>query len=202
MKLESVFSKVVLPHPVPPLMRTLSRALIQASINIAISGVRDNRRLYAEKFDKVTPIIARHLQTAWPDAGFYLWARTPCSDTEFTVDLLRKGNVAVVPGSYLARTADGVNPGAGFIRIRGATTVMNAGENFTIKVGGPDTAHSVVVIESGIRLGLLDNQVDVDTHGGRLTVAWPGAQGEAWAPVLMTGPATTVFEGEIDIPTL
>ncbi len=79
--------------------------------------VRDNRRLYAEKFDKVTPIIARHLQTARPDAGFYLWARTPCSDTEFTVELLRQQNVAVVPGSYLARTSDGVNPGAGFIRI-------------------------------------------------------------------------------------
>jgi hypothetical protein len=43
----------------------------------------------------------------------------------------------------------------GFIRIRGATTVMNAGENFTVKAGGPDAAHTVVTIESGIRLGIM-----------------------------------------------
>jgi diaminopimelate epimerase len=53
-------------------------------------------------------------------------------------------------------------------------------------------------VVAGIRLGLLDARVDVHTHGGRLTIEWPGDG----APVLMTGPATTVFEGEIDIPEL
>ncbi|CAB1369465.1 succinyldiaminopimelate transaminase [Denitratisoma oestradiolicum] len=79
--------------------------------------VRDNRRLYREKFDQVTPLIARHLDTALPDAGFYLWAKTPIADTEFARELLRQYNVVVLPGSFLARQSGGVNPGAGFIRI-------------------------------------------------------------------------------------
>jgi N-succinyldiaminopimelate aminotransferase len=79
--------------------------------------VRDNRRLYAEKFHEVTPLIARHLDCKAPEAGFYLWARTPIADTVFARELLRATNVAVLPGSYLAREAAGVNPGANFVRI-------------------------------------------------------------------------------------
>lgn len=79
--------------------------------------VRDNRRLYREKFDQVTPLIAKHLQVAMPDAGFYLWARTPISDTEFALQLQRKYNLTVLPGSFLARENAGINPGANFIRI-------------------------------------------------------------------------------------
>ena len=51
-------------------------------------------------------------------------------------------------------------------------------------------------VVAGQRLGLLDARVAVATRGGRLTVAWDGGA----SPVLMTGPATTVFEGEIDLP--
>lgn len=47
---------------------------------------------------------------------------------------------------------------------------------------------------AGMRLGLLDDQVDVHTHGGILTIAWSGQECDA---VFLTGPATTVFEGEI-----
>lgn len=79
--------------------------------------VRDNRRLYAEKFAAVTPLIAQHLPCAIPDAGFYLWAKTPIADTEFALRLLQEKNVAVLPGSYLGRVADGINPGENFIRI-------------------------------------------------------------------------------------
>jgi N-succinyldiaminopimelate aminotransferase len=79
--------------------------------------VRDNRRMYAEKFHEVTPLIAHHLDCRVPDAGFYLWARTPIADTEFARELLRRKNVVVLPGSYLAREAGGINPGANFIRI-------------------------------------------------------------------------------------
>jgi diaminopimelate epimerase len=50
-------------------------------------------------------------------------------------------------------------------------------------------------VVAGIRLGLLDDTVAVQTHGGSLTISWAGAE----APVLMTGPATTVFHGEIDL---
>ena len=79
--------------------------------------VRENRRLYAEKFRIVTPMVRPHLKCEVPDAGFYLWARTPGSDTEFSRELYRQKNVVVLPGSFLARDADGLNPGAGFVRI-------------------------------------------------------------------------------------
>ena len=82
--------------------------------------VRDNRRMYVEKFHEVTPLIARHLDCRMPDAGFYLWARTTIADTEFASELLRRKNVVVLPGSYLARPSaqsGGINPGANFIRI-------------------------------------------------------------------------------------
>ena len=79
--------------------------------------VIENRRLYREKFDLVTPLLARHLDVGLPDAGFYLWARTPISDTDFARRLHAEYNVTVLPGSYLAREANGVNPGAGFVRI-------------------------------------------------------------------------------------
>ncbi len=51
-------------------------------------------------------------------------------------------------------------------------------------------------VVAGIRLGLLDSRVDVETRGGLLTIEWAGDG----APVLMTGPAVTVFEGEIEVP--
>ncbi len=79
--------------------------------------VRDNRRLYAEKFHEVTPLVAHHLDCTVPDAGFYLWARTPVADTEFARELLHRQNVVVLPGSYLARESAGRNPGANFVRI-------------------------------------------------------------------------------------
>jgi N-succinyldiaminopimelate aminotransferase len=82
--------------------------------------VAENRRLYREKFAQVTPILAAHLDTQIPNAGFYLWAsvaKLGVSDIEFTRELLRQYNVSVLPGSYLARDAHGLNPGNGFIRI-------------------------------------------------------------------------------------
>jgi aspartate/methionine/tyrosine aminotransferase len=79
--------------------------------------VEDNRRLYREKFARVTPILAPHLDVQVPDAGFYLWARTPVADTEFARRLVAEYNVTVLPGSFLARESGGINPGAGFIRI-------------------------------------------------------------------------------------
>jgi N-succinyldiaminopimelate aminotransferase len=79
--------------------------------------VRENRRLYREKFAAVTPLIASALPVSKPDASFYLWTRTPGSDTDFARRLLAAYNVVALPGSFLAREAHGVNPGAGFVRI-------------------------------------------------------------------------------------
>lgn len=81
--------------------------------------VRENRRQYTEKFAAVTPLLADALGATLPDASFYLWVRTPSgmADTDFARQLLAAYNVVVLPGSYLAREARGVNPGAGFVRI-------------------------------------------------------------------------------------
>ncbi len=79
--------------------------------------VRENRRLYREKFAAVAPLLQGHLEFELPQAGFYLWARTPGDDAAFAQSLYRAYNVVVLPGSYLAREAHGINPGAGFVRI-------------------------------------------------------------------------------------
>jgi len=51
------------------------------------------------------------------EAAFYLWLRTPIADTQFAKTIVRAYNVTVVPGSYLAREAHGINPGRDFIRV-------------------------------------------------------------------------------------
>ncbi len=80
--------------------------------------VQANRALYRAKFDRVTPLLAGVLDVALPDAGFYLWAGVPGGDdVAFALRLLAQYNVAVLPGSLLAREAHGGNPGAGRIRL-------------------------------------------------------------------------------------
>jgi N-succinyldiaminopimelate aminotransferase len=78
--------------------------------------VRDNRRLYREKFDAALSILSSAAPVRMPDGGFYLWVRTPEEDTAFARRLYQTCNVMVLPGSYLAREARGVNPGRGFVR--------------------------------------------------------------------------------------
>ena len=80
-----------------------------------------NRALYRDKFMQVTPLLAKVLEVALPDAGFYLWAKIPAKlkldDATFAKTLLAQYNVTVLPGSYLAREANGINPGDNFIRM-------------------------------------------------------------------------------------
>ena len=99
------------------------------------------------------------------------------------------------------RFPQGVNVGflqvqdRGHVRLR----VYERGVGETLACGSGACA----AVVAGIRLGLLDARVDVQTHGGVLTIAWDGLdlrRGGLQAPVLMTGPATTVFQGEIELP--
>lgn len=77
-----------------------------------------NRELYRTKFAQATPVLAAELDVALPDAGFYLWAAVPGEDdVAFGQQLLAQYNVAVLPGSLLAREAQGINPGRGRIRM-------------------------------------------------------------------------------------
>jgi N-succinyldiaminopimelate aminotransferase len=93
---------------------------VQAASVVAWSDeahVLENRRLYGEKFAKVVPVLEEVTAIKAPDAAFYLWLATPIEDTEFAKLLYRHYNVSVLPGSYLAREARGVNPGTNRVRI-------------------------------------------------------------------------------------
>jgi N-succinyldiaminopimelate aminotransferase len=79
--------------------------------------VADNRALYRIKFEAALPLITEPLATSLPDGGFYFWMRTPIPDTEFARALYRDYNVPVLPGSFLAREAHGVNPGRNHVRL-------------------------------------------------------------------------------------
>jgi diaminopimelate epimerase len=99
------------------------------------------------------------------------------------------------------RFTEGVN--VGFMQVQSRSQVRlrvyERGVGETLACGSGACA----AVVAGIRLGLLDASVEVHTHGGVLTIAWAGATGpgsEPWSPVFMTGPATTVFQGEIDLP--
>jgi len=98
--------------------------VVQAASKAAWSDeehVVANRALYRDKFMQVTPLLAEVLDVALPDAGFYLWAKIPAKlkldDATFAKTLLEQYNVTVLPGSYLARAANGINPGDNFIRM-------------------------------------------------------------------------------------
>jgi len=79
--------------------------------------VRANRDLYREKYDAVLEILQPVMDVKRPDGGFYLWAKTPMDDADFTRELFAQEHVTVVPGSYLSREVDGFNPGAGRVRM-------------------------------------------------------------------------------------
>jgi N-succinyldiaminopimelate aminotransferase len=79
--------------------------------------VRENRRLYAEKFHAVLPLLRAPLSAYLPEGGFYLWIRTPIDDRDFARRLQQEYNVLVLPGSFLARDAQGGNPGRNRVRI-------------------------------------------------------------------------------------
>jgi N-succinyldiaminopimelate aminotransferase len=83
--------------------------------------VVENRARYIAKFGQVTPLLEEVLDVSLPDASFYLWARVDklanISDVEYAKRLYAEYNVTVLPGSYLAREANGINPGQQRIRM-------------------------------------------------------------------------------------
>jgi len=76
-----------------------------------------NRDLYREKFTKVTKLLSTHLNVTHPDAAFYLWPETPIGDEDFAQKLFAQQNVTVLPGSYLSRVGNNINPGNNRVRI-------------------------------------------------------------------------------------
>jgi diaminopimelate epimerase len=86
---------------------------------------------------------------------------------------------------------------AGFMQVMSRQQIKlrvferGAGETLACGTG------ACAAVVAGVRLGLLDPQVEVLTRGGKLTIEWSGLGHPVW----MTGPATTVFTGEMEIPT-
>jgi diaminopimelate epimerase len=158
--------------------------------------------------------------------GFETWALEPLTIGGQTVEVavlsmgnphavLRVDDVETAPVAELGprierhpRFPQRVN--AGFLQVVSRTQVRlrvferGAGETLACGTG------ACAAVVAGIRLGWLDDTVDVDTRGGRLTIAWAGAAAAAQAlaagtaqaltaPVQMTGPAAFVFEGETEL---
>ena len=73
--------------------------------------VKENRELYRMKFKETLKILSPSLSVSQPDASFYLWPKLPCSDEVFAKKLYEEHNVIVLPGRYLAREAQYINPG-------------------------------------------------------------------------------------------
>jgi N-succinyldiaminopimelate aminotransferase len=78
--------------------------------------VRENRRLYREKFAQVVPILREVLDVEMPAGAFYLWLQVG-DDEKFTRGLFEQQHVTVLPGSYLARDTARGNPGRGRVRV-------------------------------------------------------------------------------------
>ena len=145
-----------------------------------------------------------------PHGGWQMWPLQVGEGAPVSVATLSMGNphavlqvadVQIAPVAQLGPRVQqsgyfpqGVN--VGFLQIvdRGhvALRVYERGVGETLACG----TGACAAVVAGIRLGLLDASVAVQMPGGLLTIAWAGEG----APVLMTGPATTVFHAEIDIP--
>jgi len=79
--------------------------------------VVENRVRYRQKFEQVLALLSDTLAPQKPQAGFYLWANTPVSDTEFAQRLYAEQNVTVLPGRFLSRDHNGSNPGENRVRM-------------------------------------------------------------------------------------
>lgn len=79
--------------------------------------VRENRELYRKKFDAVLEILEPVMDVTRPQAGFYLWPHVKIDDTLFARRLYEEENLLVLPGSYISRSHDGVNPGSQRVRM-------------------------------------------------------------------------------------
>lgn len=90
--------------------------------------VIENRNMYRQKFNTVLEILSPHIEVKLPDAGFYLWPQTPIADTDFVQKLFAEKNITALPGQYLSRESDGINPGENHIRMALVATLEETTE--------------------------------------------------------------------------
>jgi N-succinyldiaminopimelate aminotransferase len=125
------------------LYRTYHGAAVSNTVQLASIAawndemhVRENRRLYREKFAAFHEIVDPVLPLAMPEAAFYFWANVgsawpgnpEAGDVAFTRELYAAKSITVLPGSFIAREAQGTNPGRGYVRIALVSTVEESVE--------------------------------------------------------------------------
>ena len=85
--------------------------------------VKANRDLYRQKFAAVLDILGDSLKVEAPEASFYLWPETPIDDQQFAKQLFEQQHITVLPGQFLSRTINGLNPGQNRVRMALVATV-------------------------------------------------------------------------------
>ena len=143
------------------------------------------------------------------DGEDHLTHLLPLDDRDVEIGVVSMGNPHAVQVVVDVDTAPVANDGpaierhicfpervnAGFMQVvnrhHARLRVFERGSGETLACG----TGACAAVVSGIRRGMLDSPVEVSTRGGKLSIAWAG-EGQ---PVLMTGPAVTVFTGEIEL---
>ena len=90
--------------------------------------VLENRNLYREKFEQVLKILTPVMKVNKPDAGFYLWPQLDMDDEVFCQKLYQEEAVLVLPGRYLARDVEGINPAKNHVRMALVATTQDCVE--------------------------------------------------------------------------
>ena len=90
--------------------------------------VLENRNLYREKFEQVLEILTPVMKVNKPDAGFYLWPQLDMDDEVFCQKLYQEEAVLVLPGRYLARDVEGINPAKNHVRMALVATTQDCVE--------------------------------------------------------------------------
>ena len=118
------------------LYRTYHGSVMSGSVQAASMAawkdeqhVVENRRLYVDKFKIAIDTLKPAIDLPYPDAAFYLWIPTPIDDAEFTRRLFIEKHMTVLPGSFLGRASQGINPGRNRVRVALVSTLGECAES-------------------------------------------------------------------------
>src|SRR5690606_27817160 len=79
--------------------------------------VKQNRELYRKKYQHFSSILSPSITVDIPPASFYLWLQTPMDDRQFAQMLFQQEHITVLPGQFLSRKINGINPGENRVRL-------------------------------------------------------------------------------------
>jgi len=99
--------------------------------------VRENRLLYDKRFEAAISCFDSSDNVIRPDGGFYIWLKLPCDDQLFAKSLYQDSGILSLPGSYLSKENEGINPGKGFLRlavVHDVDTISNAFSEVSKKI--------------------------------------------------------------------